>query len=133
MAVINFSAASEVKAANCLAADAVGDLVYVTGAEVGGRVQVSKVDIDDAAKMPVYAIIVSKQSATDCLVQLEGDVASAGLTPNALYFAGVDGKILEGPPPRPGSGYRRFQVVGQADDDGSLVFQPERIFHKATA
>jgi hypothetical protein len=132
MATLNFRQTSEVKAANCLASDTVGDLVYVTGPKVSGRVQVTKVDVDDPAKMPAYAIVVSKQSATDCLVQLEGDVSESGLTPNALYFVGINSRIFEGPPPRPASGYRRYQVVGQADDTGNLYFQPEKSYTKVT-
>lgn len=132
MATINFSTPDEIKSANCQSSDAVGDLVYITGPKVSGRIQATKVDIDDAAKMPAYGIIVSKFSTTDCLVQIEGDVAEVGLTPNALYFVGPDGRILEGPPPRPLSGHRRIQNVGQADDTGNLQFQPERIFHKVT-
>jgi hypothetical protein len=132
MATINFNNLDEVKNANCQSSDAAGDLVYVTGSKVSGRVQIAKVDIDDPAKMPAYGIIVSKSSPTDCLVQVVGDYSVAGLTPNALYFVGTDGRILEGPPPRPTSGYRRIQNIGQADDDGNLRFQPEQIFHKVT-
>lgn len=132
MATINLPSLGRRRLANCLASDDVGDLVYITGPVSGGRIQVSKVDIDDADKMPAYGIIISKATATECTVQLDGPLSEAGLTPNALYFAGVDGKLLEGPPPRPVSGYRRFQVVGQADDTGRLEFQPDRVYRKVT-
>jgi len=133
MATIVFRRTDEVKVANCEPGDSVGDFVYITGPAVSGRIQTAKVDIDDGAKMPAVGVIVEKTSPTECVIQTDGNLDSVGLTPNALYFVGADSRLLEGPPPRPASGYRRIQGVGQADDGGNLLFQPQTIFHKVTA
>jgi hypothetical protein len=132
MAVINLPSLGRRRLGNCLASDSVGDLVFITGPIVGGRVQVTKVDVDDADKMPAYGVITEKATATDCTVLVEGTLAGS-FNPNAIYFAGVGGTIVEGPPPRPVSGYRRVQVVGQADDSGALDFKPDRRYSKITS
>jgi len=131
MATINLPSKVHRRLANCLSSDVVGDMVYITGPKVGARIQVAKVDVDDAAKMPAYGIITAKTTATECTVQLDGVVAGT-FNPNALYFAGIDGRLLEGPPARPGAGYRRVQFVGQADDTGALDFQPDKRYYKVT-
>jgi hypothetical protein len=69
---------------------ATGDAVYVSGPDKA----VSRVDITDPTKIPVHGIVVSKPSATTCLVQTSGLVEGvvSGLTPNAPYFVSDEGR-----------------------------------------
>lgn len=109
----------------CDAGDAVDNLVFVSGPEVGGIVRVSKIDITDKAKGPATGIIQSKATATDCVVHLRGPYPLAGVTAGATIYAGTAGTMIEGGPGRPVSGFRTYQVVGYGRPTGTVDFQPE--------
>lgn len=81
--------------ASCQASDAVGDCVYVTANIAGERVQVTKTDPRDLTKGPAIGVIQVKSSPTQCVVQIAGVLIGAysGLTPNALLFVGLDGRL----------------------------------------
>jgi hypothetical protein len=99
---------TDAREVDCLATDAVGDFVYVTGADA-----VARVDPTNAAKMPAVGIVVKKPSATRALVQFSGAVtALVVLTPGTRYFIGSSGQAATSPPAGPGRRYA--QPVGIA-------------------
>lgn len=103
--------------ANCLASDSVGDCVYITGDRVAGLYQVTRVDIEDAAKIPTIGIIQSKSSSTECIVHLHGVLEGVftGMTPNKVQFIGFSGSIVESlPVANSVPGFVWIQSVGQA-------------------
>lgn len=110
--------------AACLAADAVGNIVYIRDIFNGTRYRVGSADPSDGDKMPGVAIILSKQSPTACWVQFQGftDLYS-GLTPGEAYFVGSDSKpaaVIDGNFPGAGS---QKQQIGVATDDDELLFR----------
>lgn len=109
----------------CDASDAVDDLIFVSGPEVGGKVKVSKIDITDSSKMPSIGVILSKSTATDCIVHLRGPFTLSGTTAGAVIFAGTSGTMIESGPGRPSSGFRTYQVIGYGRPSGTVDFQPE--------
>lgn len=77
----------------CLSGDAAGDWVYISAANT-----VAKADADDAAKLPVIGVIVSKPTSTTCVVQTTGQVTLSGLTAGAIYYlSGTAGAITATP------------------------------------
>lgn len=104
----------------CPATVAVRDVVAVTAANT-----VDKADADDAAKRPAFGIVVSKPTATSCVVRFMGELSGfAGLTPGATYYLSTTpGGIVSSPPT--GSGVLR-QVVGDAISATVLVVDIER-------
>ena len=111
--------------ASCLATDAPFALVRVSGPSVGGVIQVETIDVTDPSKMPVAGMILSKSSATNCVVLMSGIATLPGspLVPGARYFAGASGTISPVPVP---AMPRPFitQFVGVAIDQDRLLLQP---------
>jgi hypothetical protein len=107
--------------ANCDAADAVGDFVYVTGPSVSGRYQVTRVNVGDAAKMPAVGIIVRKQTSTRCTVQTHGllPVSWLVLIPQARYYVGAGSTLSTTPPAAP----LLRQLAGTAIDASHLLLE----------
>jgi hypothetical protein len=116
--------------ADCLATDVVGNAVYVTAAKLGGRAQVTKVDITSYAAMPAIGVIVSKQTAVQCTVQWTGEVAGiySGLTPGQTYFVGVDG-LPSASIPSPSADHF-VQRLGVATDSSVLLLSNDRSMTK---
>lgn len=85
--------------ADCLAADAVGDFVRISGAPVSGFFQVSKVDITDPSHTPTAGIITEKATSTRCFVVRFGlvDVSSfpspPTLVPQGKQWIGLDSRL----------------------------------------
>lgn len=105
--------------ANCLATDVVGDLVRIRAVKTGNLFEVERVDIATAGNPPAQAVIIRKLGATDCIVQFAGPIAGiyTGLTPNAAYFVGTDGRpAAAGDANFPSFG-QPFQQIGTATDD----------------
>lgn len=100
----------------CFATDAVGDVVYIMGNKVGDRYQVTKVDIDDITTMPAIGIIVSKDSSTECRIQINGIVRGVytGLTAQKPLFIGTDSRLTHTVTSYPTAGRRAQQMMGQA-------------------
>lgn len=119
-------------AANCLASDAVEDLVYITGPDVAGILQVTKIDIDDGAKMPAAGVIVAKATPTSCTVRFQGefDLAVSAFTPGSPVFASASGILSTTPPTRPGVGSRFIQRLGVALTGTKLVIMPAPLVHE---
>lgn len=108
--------------AECTAAEAVGDVVYIAGVAVGGRAIVRRVDITDETKMPAFGIVKVKDTTTGCLVCVEGLVHAHGLTPGQLVFVGTNGRPRTGPPPVVAVPLF-WQPIGIAVDAATLRFQ----------
>lgn len=106
----------------CPSGVVVGDLVYITGPMSGGALQVDKVDPTQLLKMPAIGVVVDKSSPTTCTFVTSGPVqVLTGLTPNARYYVGADGRPTSVPPTaRP----LFFQVIGVALENETLLFQP---------
>lgn len=106
--------------ASCLAGLAVGQIVRVTGAGP----TVAAVDLDDVAQMPACGLVVSKPTSTTATVQIAGLVSGlSGLTPGGRYTVGPGAVLLLGGPPRPLSGQRAVQLVGEALDATRLALR----------
>jgi len=106
----------------CLAGDAVGDLMYVSGAALA----VTKADVTNFVKLPAVGCIVSKPSATSCIVQTSGLVSGvySGLTPGKLYVVGTNSRPTL-TLPTPGVGSSLFlQGIGIAIDTNLLLMSP---------
>ena len=95
-------------AASCIAGDAIGSFVYLSGSE-----SVRTVDIDDLGKMPAVGIVISKGSPTTCVVQVTGEVDATGLTPGPQYV-GTSSTPVGTRPANPGAGLRNIQFIGTA-------------------
>jgi hypothetical protein len=115
--------------ANCLVTDAVGNCVYITNDISGGLHQVTTCDPTDLSKMPAVGVIVSKETDTLCTILVIGELVGlyTGLTTQKIIFVGLDGKLLEGPPAPPPSGYAFAQVMGAVTDSGRVMLVPN--FH----
>jgi hypothetical protein len=109
---------------NCQPANVVGDLVRVYGPRVSALYRVDKADPTALATMPVWGVLMSKESPTVCLVQGSGIVEDiwTGLTPGKVYFVGLDGRPTDVPPI--GTGVL-VQRIGVALDVNALRLQPE--------
>jgi len=115
-APVQTSSRAQVFAANCLASDTVGDVVYITGDKLGLFYQVTQVDIDDLTKMPAAGVIIVKGSSTECIVQYAGIIQNiyTGLTPQLSLFVGTNGRLTHTVPPHPTTGPRVHQMMGIA-------------------
>lgn len=103
-----------VQAADCTAAEAVGDPVYISSAAVGDRWQVRTTDYTDFNKMPAVGVIIDKPTATTCVVQVGGEVSIyTGLTVGRKVFVSISG-IEQPPVSRPLSGVKYVQSLGVA-------------------
>jgi len=108
--------------ADCLAGDAVGACVYITGPTVAGVVQVATADPSDDSKMPAVGIITAKASATSCTVQRAAIADLTGsavaLTAGDQAWVGLSGLVVGVPPlaSASGSGYVVLQPIGVATD-----------------
>lgn len=107
--------------ATCTAGEAVGDLVYISGPRVGSDYTVRKADISDYTKMPAVAIITSKLSATQAVIQFEGETGLySGLSPGRLYWVSDSGIPTSTVPPI-SSGQRKYhQSIGIATDSDRI-------------
>jgi hypothetical protein len=85
-------------AAKCLVTDNIGDCVYIRAdLDPSGVPRVGRVNPKSAAKMPAVAIIIDKDSASDCTIQWIGEMTSTGLTYNKPAFVGLDGRLTQTP------------------------------------
>ena len=107
--------------AACTAAEAVGDLVYISDNKVGADYTVRKADVTDFAKMPAVAVVISKLSPTRAVIQFGGEVGLySGLTAGHLYWVSDTG-VPSLTPPVAGIGQRKYwQAVGLAVDSGRI-------------
>lgn len=106
--------------ADCLAGDAIGNFVYVTGPEVSGLPQVSTVDVTDASKVPAVGVIVEKSTATRCVVQVIGETSIFTTVPGDRYFISTSGTATNVPPTPSGSDLYQ-QLVGVGLESSRLL------------
>ena len=116
-----------VVSANCLAGDAVGNAVKVTGPPVGGLYQVSTVDVTDPSALLTAAVITSKDTPTTCTIQLTGIVSGVyvGLTVGRTYFVSLAGVPVLTPPTAAPGGIAYVQPLGIALAADVLMLQPQ--------
>jgi len=110
--------------ANCLAADAVGDVVRIRAAKTGNRFEVEKVDISTVGSPPGVAVVVKKYTPTDCIVHFHGPLKNVytGLTPGRAYLVGSDSRpALPGDANYPAGGSDYFQQMGVSTSDDELL------------
>lgn len=113
--------------ADCLAGDAVGNAVYITGDKVLGQYQVATVDPRDLLKIPAVGVIESKPSSTTCVVRYLGPLASSGRTPQKQQWVGLLGSLVEDKTtvtPLPG-GKVLIQQMGVALASDIILIQPQ--------
>ena len=82
--------------ANCLAPDAVGNCVYITGPKIADYYQVTTANpLDGAIKMPAVGVIIEKLSPTLCKVQVTGEMKGivTGLTPGRVVYVSSAGTL----------------------------------------
>lgn len=112
--------------ASCGVGDAVGDVVYVSGAKSGADYSVTKTDPTAYASMPGLGIVIYKISATRCVVQLSGEVLGlyTGLTPGRVCWVGLDSRPTQTPPAAPISGRAYLNALGIATSTDILLLRP---------
>jgi hypothetical protein len=103
-------------------ATAVGDLVYLTGANTADRA-----DNTSLTTAPARAVITSKPTTTTAVLMLLGELGGfSGMTPGAQQFLGTTGGLIESV-----SGLVAGNVVqniGEAINATTLLFQPGDVF-----
>lgn len=104
--------------ATCLASDAVGHAVRISGDMAAGLYQVTSVDIDaaDLDEARAIGIIAAKPTSTTCQVQTAGVLRGviSGATPGRVLYVATDATLSETPPPRPAAGKRLIQSIAYA-------------------
>jgi hypothetical protein len=109
-------AIEELLPADCQASDAVKDVVRVSADAVLGVYQVTKIDITALPTEIVVGVIISKATATRCIVQVGGQVAGiyTGLTPGRTMFVGDDSKLTHTVPTHPATGVKSVYHAAMA-------------------
>lgn len=104
--------------ADC-ASGVVGEAVYVTGAAVGNKLQVARLDVTSPTDPPFAGVIVKDLGGGECIVQLHGTMRGilTGLTVGSFYFVDSDGTLSDTPA-------ISSHVVGLAVSDDIIVIDP---------
>ena len=104
----------------CGASVNLNDAVAITAADT-----VEQAEADNAARRPAAGIVVSKPTATSCIIRYSGELAGfTGLTPGATYYLDVTPGGITLTPPSGGGDVR--QVVGAALNTTTLIVDIER-------
>lgn len=121
VALANILTATSTFSAVCLATDAVGDCVYSVQ-----NYEVTKCDPTDETTMPASGIIISKSSATDCVVQYTGVCSGVygGLTIGEPLFIDTDSGLTQTLPTTPAQPYLA-QGMGIAIADSAFIVRPD--------
>ena len=112
--------------ANCIASDIVGNCVGISAPRLGVFFQVRTVDPGDLAGIAAVALVISKSSSTECMVQFEGVYAGpfAALGTGKRYYVGPTGQLALTPPiPAAGQIYH-IQAMGFATSSNEFYIQP---------
>ena len=90
----------DIRAAECTAAESVGDFVCIADDPPNGHDLVAKADPADYNKLPAVGVVISKSEPTKCRVQWFGETPNifAGLASGEIYFLGTDSKAADLPP-----------------------------------
>jgi len=107
----------------CFSTDRIGDVVYIMGNKVSDTYQVTKVNINNIAHVPAVGIIILKEDATKCVVQVGGLLTGpyTALTPQKHQFIGLDSRLTEAVPSPPTIGRRAVQIIAQAIATDTLL------------
>lgn len=113
--------------AACTAGEAVGDLVYISGAKVGADYTVRKADVTDFTKMPAAAVVLYKISSVRAVIQFQGETTLySGLTPGRNYWVS-DAGVPTLTPPTATPGQRKYwQSIGIATDSARIRLEFEK-------
>ena len=116
----------DIRAAECSAAEAVGDLVCIYDDPPNGYDIVRKADPSDFNLMPAVGVVISKTSPTRCFVQWSGETPAlfTGLSSGEIYFLGANAKLAE-LPPVPGPSSMFVQTVAVATSPTKVYVKPE--------
>ena len=99
--------------ADCPLSTSVGHFVYVTGPEVGGRLQVATVDVTNKSTMPAFGVVVRKDTPNRCVVMVRGEWSiPGGASPHSRYFINTSGGASVSPPSTSTGGIVVVQAVG---------------------
>lgn len=111
--------------AECAALDEVGDVVYISGDEVGGLLQVAKINIDVSPAQHSIGVIVLKMTSTRCFVQLGGELRGvySGLTPGRRLFVDECSRLSHVVPNSPSVGVRLLQAMGTALTSNAVLLE----------
>jgi hypothetical protein len=115
-----FSSASPTSAVfTCPAGVNLNDAAAITGADAADQA-----DANNAAARPCRGFVISKPTATSCILQYAGELSGfVGLTPNATYYLSETAGAISGKPTSPGT---IQQVVGWARNTTTLVIDIEQ-------
>lgn len=112
----------------CLASDAVGNAVFITGPAIGGIYQVSKADpLDGPSKMPAFGVIIFKATTTTCRVQVSGEMIGvvSSLTPGKVVFVSAAGTLAHSIA-TPGAGQLAYiQSMGLVLSSDIVLLRPD--------
>jgi len=112
----------------CLATDAVGDFMYVSGTAKN----VAKVDITQYSKVPAVGCIINKPTTTTCVIQTSGIVEGiyTGFTPGKICVAGMNARPTSTAPTASVGGSLFIQTLGVALDTNALLVSPNVLLTK---
>lgn len=111
--------------ADCLVADAVGDMVRISADEVGGVKQVTKLDITNSSVQLPLGMVILKLSTTRCVVQVGGEILGiyTGLTPGKQLFINNVSRLTHVVPTHPSSGVKSVHPAAQALSTDALFLR----------
>lgn len=105
-----------------LAGVAVGEILYISGADAASVASNAAI-----GTMPAAGVVVAKPTPTTATMILLGRVTGlAGMTPGARQYVGVSGARVEAGalPTTPGS---VIQQIGVAESATAMIFEPQQI------
>ncbi len=111
--------------ADCQVAEAVGDMVRVSAAAVGGIYQVTKLDITNGVVQLPLGMVILKLTTTRCVVQVGGEILGiyTGLTPGKQLFINNASRLTHVVPTPPGSGVKSVHLAAQALSTDALFLR----------
>lgn len=111
--------------ADCPAATAVKNVVYIAADEVGGVYQVDLVDIDSGTTWPALGVVIRKLTTTRCVVQVGGEMVGvySGLTPGKQLFVNGVSELTHVVPSRPATGVRSVYPMAIALSNDALLLR----------
>lgn len=118
-------AQAEFVIADCLATNAVGDMVRVYADEVAGVYQVMDLDILSTDWHLPVGMITRKLSSTRCAVQVGGEVKGiyTGLTPGKPLFINTASRLQHAVPSHPATGVTWIHPAAQALSSSTVLLR----------
>lgn len=111
--------------ADCVASDAVKDIVHISADAVGGTYQATSLDINSTVVQLALGVIIRKLTTTRCVVQVGGEVVGiyTGLTPGGPLFVDGFSRLTHTVPTQPTTGVRWAYLVAQALSNDALLLR----------